>query len=184
MADAGPDSVWAMSVEIVKHATASVFVFGRADGSANGSGPDGWRVGLITHPLFNRPMIPGGHVEGGETPEEAALREVTEETGLRVRLVAGLSEPLPPGLPVAVVAQPWWIVEHPLPSDNHLDEPHIHVDHIYVAVADDTTSTSSAHPFAWYAAADLASLDMFEDTRAIALSLFGRIGGLAVRSPG
>ena len=171
-----------MSAEIVKHATASVFVFGWANGSTDGSGPDGWRVGFITHPLFRRPMIPGGHVEMSETPEEAALREVTEETGLHVRLAAGLSEPLPPDLPVLVVAQPWWIVEHPVPSDNHLGEPHIHVDHLYVGVADDTTSTSSAHPFAWYTAADLAGLDLFEDTRAIALELFGRIGDLAAAS--
>ncbi|HLX47733.1 MAG TPA: NUDIX domain-containing protein [Streptosporangiaceae bacterium] len=171
-----------MPAEIVKHATASTFVFGRPDGSLDGAGPDGWRVGLITHPLFSRPMIPGGHVEMDETPEEAALREVTEETGLSVRLVPGLSEPMPPGLSVVVVAQPWWIVEHPLPSDNHLGEPHIHVDHIYVAVADDTEATSPAHPFAWYTAADLAGLDLFEDTRAIALELFSRIGDLAVRS--
>lgn len=169
-----------MPVEIVKHATASVFVFGRADGTTNGSGPDGWRVGLITHPLFNRPMIPGGHVEMGETPEETALREVTEETGLSVRLVAGLSEPMPAGLSVRVVAQPWWIVEHPLPSDNHLGEPHIHVDHLYVGVAEDATSTSPAHPFTWHAAADLAGLDLFDDTRVIALELFSRIGDLAV----
>jgi 8-oxo-dGTP pyrophosphatase MutT (NUDIX family) len=166
-----------MPAEIVKHATASTFVFGRADADPDGAG---WRLGLITHPLFNRPMIPGGHVERGETPEEAALREVTEETGLRVRLVAGPSEPMPPGLSVVVVAQPWWIVEHPLPSDNHLHEPHIHVDHIYVAVADSTEATSPAHPFAWHTAADLARLDLFEDSRAIALELFGRISDLAV----
>ncbi len=33
--------------------------------------------------------FPKGHIEGAETEEEAALREIREETGLSVRLVPG-----------------------------------------------------------------------------------------------
>ena len=33
--------------------------------------------------------FPKGHIEGSETEEEAALREIQEETGLTVRLVPG-----------------------------------------------------------------------------------------------
>ncbi len=36
--------------------------------------------------------LPKGHVDPGETPEQAAAREVLEETGLRVRLEAPLGE--------------------------------------------------------------------------------------------
>ncbi|HEY1916803.1 MAG TPA: NUDIX domain-containing protein [Streptosporangiaceae bacterium] len=175
-----------MPQTIVKHATSSTYVFGRAPGAAlHGpdfhptAGPDGWRLGLIMHPLFRRPMVPGGHVEADETVGEAALREVAEETGLRVRLVEPPGVPLPPGFPSVQVAQPWWIVEHPVPSDNHLDVAHIHVDNLYVAVAEQAPVSAPDHPFSWYAAGDLADLDLFEDTRILAGMLFAQIDNLA-----
>ncbi len=36
--------------------------------------------------------FPKGHVEAGETEQETALREVSEETGLRVKLIEGFRE--------------------------------------------------------------------------------------------
>ncbi|WP_308282960.1 nucleotide triphosphate diphosphatase NUDT15 [Pseudonocardia nigra] len=42
--------------------------------------------------------LPGGHQEFGESPEETAVREVAEETGLRVRAAARLGftdDPMP-----------------------------------------------------------------------------------------
>ncbi|HSK27704.1 MAG TPA: NUDIX hydrolase [Jiangellales bacterium] len=37
-------------------------------------------------------VLPKGHVEEGETPQQAAVREVREETGLRARVLAPLGE--------------------------------------------------------------------------------------------
>jgi len=154
----------------VKHATSSVYVFSRL--------PDGWRVGLIKHPRFGRMMPPGGHVEACESQAEAALREVAEESGLSVRLVDPLAAALPGGFAPALVAPPWWIVEHPVPADNHLAEPHIHVDHVYLAQARSAQPvTEPAHPFGWYAAGDLAGLVMFDDSRILAGALLAHLDG-------
>ena len=162
----------------LKHLTSSVFVFRRLD--------DGWRTGLIRHPRFNRMMIPGGHVEPEESSAEAALREVAEETGLAVTLVRPPAAPVPPGYRGRRVALPWWIAEYQVKPDNHLDVAHVHVDHLYVALADGTPPPppagthlpGPAHPFGWYAPGDLPGLDMFDDARLLArLLLTGLAGG-------
>jgi 8-oxo-dGTP pyrophosphatase MutT (NUDIX family) len=162
----------------LKHPTSSVFVFRRIT--------DGWRIGLIQHPHFGLMVIPGGHVEPSESQAEAALREVAEETGMAVRLVSPPAAPLPSGYRPPRVPPPWWIVEYDVPSDNHLAAAHVHIDHLYVALADGREPAAVAeHPFGWYAAADLPGLDMFEDARNLALVLLaGLADGLPDGVPG
>jgi 8-oxo-dGTP pyrophosphatase MutT (NUDIX family) len=53
------------------------------------------RIGAVEFLLIRDPYdnwgLPKGHIEGGETPQQAAVREVEEETGLReLELVAQL----------------------------------------------------------------------------------------------
>jgi 8-oxo-dGTP pyrophosphatase MutT (NUDIX family) len=45
------------------------------------------RVMLHLHPKLGLWLPCGGHVEPGELPDDAAVREVEEESGVRVRLV-------------------------------------------------------------------------------------------------
>jgi 8-oxo-dGTP pyrophosphatase MutT (NUDIX family) len=163
----------------IKHPTASTFVFSSLDG--------GWRLGLILHPLFGKLMIPGGHIEPEENAQQAARREVAEETGLAVTFVPAPAVPAPGEIVATgkLVNPPWWILEQPVDSDNHLAEPHFHVDHLYVAVASVPESlTHPAHPFSWHRPPELAELNMFADTRQLATMLFADIdaisAGLAV----
>ncbi|MBQ6384204.1 MAG: NUDIX domain-containing protein [Clostridia bacterium] len=44
---------------------------------------------LIEHMALGHISLPKGHVEGNETEEETALREIREETNLEVRLDTG-----------------------------------------------------------------------------------------------
>jgi 8-oxo-dGTP pyrophosphatase MutT (NUDIX family) len=50
------------------------------------------RILLISTQEGRRWQLPKGHIEEGETPEEAAVREVCEETGVTSRVVAPLSD--------------------------------------------------------------------------------------------
>jgi 8-oxo-dGTP pyrophosphatase MutT (NUDIX family) len=158
----------------IKHATASALVFTKSGGV--------WRLGLILHPLFGKLMIPGGHIEAGETAPEAALREVAEETGLAVRLLPAPAAAVPEDVTATgkLVSLPWWILEQPVESDNHVAEPHFHIDHIYVGVAGTAESlTHPAHPFSWHPLGELPELNMFDDTRSLATALFGKMDELA-----
>ncbi len=85
-------------------------------GSAVVLGPDG-RLLVHRHRRLGRWLQPGGHVEPGEAPEAAAVRETREETGL---------VPIhPPSGPVLV-----HVDEHPGPDG------HIHLDLRYLLHVD------------------------------------------------
>ncbi len=61
----------------MRHFCASTFVIDRYNK----------KILLVKHKKFNKWVQPGGHIEEDETPEEAAVREVFEETGLRIKLL-------------------------------------------------------------------------------------------------
>ena len=62
---------------MARHFCASVFLIN----------PEDKRILLVKHKKFNKWVQPGGHIEDEETPEEAALRETYEETGIKVKLL-------------------------------------------------------------------------------------------------
>jgi len=154
---------------MLKHATASVFLLTRL--------PNGWRIGLIHHPRLHRWMLPGGHLEPHENPAEAALREVSEETGLTARLINTHSDGLTDathGVPVPV-----WIAEQPVAAEPRHPHPHIHVDHLYLALTTEHEPATPAElPFGWFAPDELNELDMFDDSRHGAHLLLDRIDTL------
>ena len=155
---------------VIKEATASVFAF-RVD-----AGSRTWRLALVRHPRMGEWMPPGGHVEADESPAEAAAREVREETGLVVRLVPGPATPVPDGFPHAPVDAAWWIVEMLAGPDNHTREPHVHLDHVFLAVVEDEVPAEEQHPVAWFTAEEVAAAEgIAEDSRLQAKELFPQV---------
>src|SRR6266487_4248513 len=141
-----------------KHATASVYVISESEEGG------GRRIVLVNHPRFGRWTVPGGHVEGDENAAEAGLREVQEETGLEVRLIPSRAM-LPPGEVTVGVAVPHWIFEYQVPEDRE-PWPHVHVDHVYVAVVVGAGRPVEDLGMAWYGPDELEGLRMFKDSRA------------------
>lgn len=85
-------------------------------GSAIVAGPRG--TVLHRHRRLGTWLQPGGHLEAGETPWQAALREAREETGLELRM--------PPGGPRLV-----HVDVHPAPAG------HVHLDLRYLLLGPD-----------------------------------------------
>jgi ADP-ribose pyrophosphatase YjhB (NUDIX family) len=73
-------------------------------------------------PQAGRWSVPGGHVEPGERPEAAVVRELVEETGLH-----GVCGPVVLDVTVDIDGKRYWITDyavtvgerrHPVPSDD------------------------------------------------------------------
>lgn len=119
------------------------------------------RVLLLWHRKLGMWLPPGGHIEPHELPDDAALREVLEETGVRARLVPEPSMQVPGPAPLA------------RPEGMQLERigpGHEHIDLIYFAVpAGEATVTDNLEEGShtgWYALADLAAMGVTEEVRA------------------
>jgi 8-oxo-dGTP pyrophosphatase MutT (NUDIX family) len=105
--------------------------------SAGGLVVDGPRILLISTQNGRRWQLPKGHIEDGETPEAAAVREVREETGVTGRVVAPLSE------------VEYWFVERG-PRRVHKRVEYFLLDYVSGDAADfDPKEVSGAEWFTW-----------------------------------
>ena len=84
---------------------------------------DRQRTLLLWHKKMNAWLPPGGHIDKDELPDEAALREVREETGLTVELLGGMRQMDN----VRVLHQPICILLE------DISEGHQHIDLVYFA---------------------------------------------------
>ena len=119
-------------------------------------------------PLEGRWLPPGGHVDPGETPEQAALREVLEETGQTVELLD-----LAPEFPRAQSDRTRRIAQPLLVQLEDLGDHH-HLDFVYVAVcpAPGPLRAEPGQPVAWFTEAQCHEEALLDDCRGHAAHLF------------
>jgi ADP-ribose pyrophosphatase YjhB (NUDIX family) len=123
------------------------------------------RVLLHFHRKLGMWLPPGGHIEPHELPDDAAIREVAEETGVRARLVGerGVDLASPP-YPRALARPAGIQLEDIAPG-------HQHIDLVYFAVpvpGGESLAPEEAreHGTGWYALDDLEVLGANDEIRA------------------
>jgi 8-oxo-dGTP pyrophosphatase MutT (NUDIX family) len=88
------------------------------------------RVLLIRHRALERWLAPGGHIQAGETPDQCAMREVREETGVSAKIVEdGIAGRRYDRAEVTMLARPLVVQLEEITPDLR------HIDFIYVATA-------------------------------------------------
>jgi len=145
----------------------------RGNAASGGPAPDrdwcatafvAWRGRLLLHrhAKLDRWLPPGGHVEPGELPDDAAVREVLEETGVHVVLIGD----------TAIDAPGPRQLRRPRGIQLELIRPgHEHIDLIYLARPvepyDGRLPRADEDPsLGWYGADDLAGLGLDLEMRA------------------
>ena len=115
---------------------------------------------LLHHRKLDKWLPPGGHIDPDEIPDLAAVREVEEETGLKVAL---LDAGMPLG-PVHRLAQPLCLLLETIAPG------HEHIDLIYVArvvEGEVQPAQREIRAWRWYGWDELMAPEVSEDVRVL-----------------
>lgn len=120
-----------------------------------------WRGGVLLHrhKKLGRWFPPGGHVEPNEVPDEAAVREVLEESGVRVALIGERALP---------VLEPRQLVRPRGVQLETIAPGHEHIDLIYFAkplTGYEGSLLESDESLGWYDQGALGRLELADEIR-------------------
>lgn len=140
--------------EITRHFTVSTFIVHQE------------RVLLHLHKHLGIWLPPGGHIDRDELPQEAAIREAHEETGLHIQLL-GETGILPDGS--TMLTLPWAMNLH------NINEFHQHIDMEFLACCTDPEPRTSPNHgestrLQWFSRKDLDSDELAYNVRHMSLT--------------
>jgi 8-oxo-dGTP pyrophosphatase MutT (NUDIX family) len=150
---AWPDSLY--RTHMPGHLTASAWIVAKEERSAL----------LLHHRKLDKWLQPGGHVDGEEIPEQAALREVYEETGL-----TGLS-PEPDLFDVDI---------HEIPARDETPD-HLHYDMRFLVVLPRIVPprrNHESHDVRWHPIDAIDELTTEESIRRMVRKSYASVGGV------
>ena len=130
-------------------------------------------------------MPPGGHVEPNEAPEDTAMRECKEETGMDVEIIGDAQTDLFAGNPQEgrMLKKPIAMLLEEIPACPERNEPaHQHMDFLFLARPLDEAQTltlaeEEGREMRWFTRKEVEKLDeraeIFGNVKGYILCLFG-----------
>lgn len=131
------------------------------------------KVLLVLHKKLQKWLPAGGHVDAGELPHDAVVREVLEETGVNAKLLDACVNLDLHGYTEIQLPTPVSVFHEFIPARKDKPE-HMHCDFIYVLLAEAeelTPQVEEVCQIGWFGLSELEALDATDGTK----KLCGRI---------
>ncbi len=121
-------------------------------------------------PFVGQYLPPGGHIEQGENPLEAAVREVREETGLEIEITD-----FRPGYPIVLDSRTIRMPDPIRVQVEYIDRHHKHIDFVFsgeVTGGSDELSHTRSELARWVSVNELQDMEMPRNVKELAFFLF------------
>ncbi len=130
---------------------------------------------MLEHRKIGKWLPPGGHVEPGEFPDEAALREIKEETGLDVEII-GDDRIMHTDSLSHTLREPFAIVYEDVPYKT--GPMHTHFDMVYVVKVKGGSlgGNNESTGLKWMDSKEIGMLDTLPNVKAVALAALKKYG--------
>ncbi len=129
------------------------------------------KVLLVHHKKLGVWLYPGGHVEDTETPDEALVREVKEETGLDIEIIGEKDENLADqDNDVSVLYNPYVVLCERVGN-------HYHNDMVYLCKISGSNrnlqhAANESHGIRFFGAEEFDSINLFPNFKKLLLKVF------------
>lgn len=128
---------------------------------------DNGDVLLVYHKKLQCWLCPGGHIDDNETPDEAVLREIHEETGLEATLLATEACWVREDDHARCLARPLCILEEYIPDGQ--GKIHAHIDLVYRALANGVPvqNEQENEQVRFFTPEEIEALALYENVRSV-----------------
>lgn len=128
------------------------------------------KILLIWHKKLNTWLYPGGHIEENESPDDAVIREVKEETSLNVKIIEKNKMVYNDKI-AKVLHMPYVIFEEQV---GNKEENHFHIDMVYICTPINNEvkiQKSEIDKYKWFSIDEIKDIKMYDNLKFLLLKI-------------